>query len=113
MNILIIRDGVVVGYTSWDRGRGYAADGELRVWDLVADDEDALRSAVARQKVEARTRISQGQLAIELAKVTVVAAERELARAEDAKRRGVMPDIEVARRDDELIVARVRAKQMQ
>lgn len=74
---------------------------------------DSLRSAVARQKVDARTRISQGQLAIELAKVTVVAAERELARAEDAKRRGVMPDIEVARRDDELIVARVRAKQMQ
>lgn len=74
---------------------------------------DSLRSAVARQKVEARTRISQGQLAIELAKVTVVAAERELVRAEDAKRRGVMPDIEVARRDDELIVARVRAKQMQ
>lgn len=38
------RDGMVVGYTSWDRGRGYAADGELRVWDLAADDEDALRS---------------------------------------------------------------------
>lgn len=74
---------------------------------------DSLRSAVARQRVEARTRLSQGALAIELAKVTAVAAERELARAEDAKRRGVMPDIEVARRDDELIVARVRAKQMQ
>lgn len=74
---------------------------------------DRLRSAVARQRVEARTRLSQGALAIELAKVTATAAERELARAEDAKRRGVMPDIEVARRDDELIVARVRAKQMQ
>lgn len=74
---------------------------------------DRLRSAVARQRVEARTRLSQGALAIELAKVTATAAERELARAEDAKRRGVMPDIEVARRDDALIVARVRAKQMQ
>lgn len=74
---------------------------------------DRLRSAVARQRVEARTRLSQGALAIELAKVTATAAERELARAEDAQRRGVMPDIEVARRDDELIVARVRAKQMQ
>jgi len=74
---------------------------------------DSLRSAVARQRVEARTRISQGQLAIELAKVTEGASERELARAEDAKRRGVMPDIEVARRADELTVARVRAKQMQ
>jgi len=74
---------------------------------------DSLRSAVARQKVDARTRISQGQLAIELAKVTEGASERELARAEDAKRRGVMPDIEVARRADELTVARVRAKQMQ
>jgi len=31
---------------------------------------DSLRSAVARQKVDARTRISQGRLAIELAKVT-------------------------------------------
>ncbi len=38
------RDGEVVGYTSWDRGRGYGAEGELRVWDLVADDADALRS---------------------------------------------------------------------
>ena len=74
---------------------------------------DSLRSAVARQKVDARTRQSQGRLAIELAKVTEGASERELARAEDAKRRGVMPDIEVARRADELTVARVRAKQMQ
>ena len=38
------RDGEVVGYTSWDRGRGYGASGELRVWDVVADDPDALRS---------------------------------------------------------------------
>ena len=38
------RDGEVVGYVSWDRGRGYGAEGELRVWDLVADDADALRS---------------------------------------------------------------------
>jgi predicted acetyltransferase len=38
------RDGEVVGYASWDRGRGYGAEGELRVWDLVADDADALRS---------------------------------------------------------------------
>lgn len=74
---------------------------------------DSLRSAVARQKVDARTRQSQGRLAIELAKVTEGAAERELARAEDAKRRGVMPAIEVARRADELTVARVRARQMQ
>jgi HlyD family secretion protein len=74
---------------------------------------DGLRSAVARQKVDARTRLSQGQLAIELAKVTEEASARELLRAEDALKRGVMPDIEVARRADELTVARVRARQMQ
>lgn len=74
---------------------------------------DSLRSAVARQRVDARTRISQGALAIELAKVTEGASQRELARAEDARRRGVMPDIEVARRADELTVAKVRARQMQ
>lgn len=74
---------------------------------------DGLRSAVARQKVDARTRVSQGRLAIELAKVTEEAGARELLRAEDAKKRGVMPDIEVARRADELTVARVRSKQMQ
>lgn len=74
---------------------------------------DSLRSAVARQKVDARTRQSQGRLAIELAKVTEGAAGRELARAEDAQRRGVMPAIEVARRADELTIARVRARQMQ
>ncbi len=73
---------------------------------------DSLRSAVARQKVDARTRQSQGRLAIELATVTEGASERELARARDAKARGVMPDIEVARRADELTVARVRARQM-
>jgi len=74
---------------------------------------DSLRSAVARQKVDARTRLSQGRLAIELAKVTEEASARELTRAQDALKRGVMPDIEVARRADELTVARVRAKQMQ
>lgn len=74
---------------------------------------DGLRSAVARQKVDARTRVSQGRLAIELAKVTEEAGARELLRAQDALKRGVMPDIEVARRADELTVARVRARQMQ
>ena len=74
---------------------------------------DSLRSAVARQKVDARTRLSQGHLAIELAKVTEEASARELTRAQDALKRGVMPDIEVARRADELTVARVRARQMQ
>ena len=31
------RDGVVVGYTSWDRGRGYAADGEYPENTYVED----------------------------------------------------------------------------
>lgn len=74
---------------------------------------DGLRSAVARQRVEARTRQSQGRLAVELAQVNVRAAERELARAQEAGRRGVLPEIEVARRGDELAVAQARARHTQ
>ena len=71
-----------------------------------------LQSTVARQRVEARTRASQGRMNVDLARVTMDAAARELARAQDAAARGVIPAIEVARRDDELKVARVRAAQM-
>lgn len=38
------RDGEVVGYVSWDRGRGYGAEGKLSVGQLMADDADAYRS---------------------------------------------------------------------
>lgn len=37
-------DGVVNGFLSWDRGRGFGSEGELRVWDLVANDVASLRS---------------------------------------------------------------------
>ncbi|MDP3857169.1 MAG: efflux RND transporter periplasmic adaptor subunit [Stagnimonas sp.] len=73
---------------------------------------DGLRSAVARQRVDARTRQSQGRMAVELARVTVEAAERELERAKDAVRRGAIPAIEQARRADELKIAQVREQQM-
>lgn len=73
---------------------------------------DGLRSAVARQRVDARTRQSQGRMAVELARVTVEAAERELQRAQDAVRRGAIPAIEQARRADELKIAQVREKQL-
>lgn len=73
---------------------------------------DGLRSAVARQRVDARTRASQGRMAVELARVTVEAAERELERAKDAVRRGAIPAIEQARRADELKIAQVREKQL-
>lgn len=38
------RDGDVVGYVAWDRGRGYGPEGELAVGQLMADDADAIRS---------------------------------------------------------------------
>ncbi|MEH3034561.1 MAG: hypothetical protein PGN07_11165 [Aeromicrobium erythreum] len=38
------RDGTVVGYASWDRGRGYGEGAELVVHDVEADDADALAS---------------------------------------------------------------------
>lgn len=41
------RDGHVVGYARWDRGRGYGDGAELRVWELLADDADALRSLMS------------------------------------------------------------------
>ncbi|MDR6119934.1 putative acetyltransferase [Aeromicrobium sp. SORGH_AS981] len=41
------REGEVVGYVSWDRGRGYGAEGELVVGQLMADDADALRSLLS------------------------------------------------------------------
>lgn len=73
---------------------------------------DSLRSAVARQRVEARTRQSQGRMAVELARVTTEAAGRELERAKDAVRRGAIPAIEQARRGDELRIAEVREQQL-
>lgn len=36
--------GAVVGYASWDRGRGYAGDGRLQVWDLIGLTPDACRA---------------------------------------------------------------------
>lgn len=40
-------DGSVSGYASWDRGRGYGADGRLVVHQLVADDADSYRSLLS------------------------------------------------------------------
>lgn len=38
---LAIRDGQVVGYASYDRGRGYLADARLETWDVIGVDGDA------------------------------------------------------------------------
>lgn len=49
------RDGVVVGYVAWDRGRGYGEGAELAVHDLEADDVDALRSLLTMLSTFAST----------------------------------------------------------
>lgn len=35
------------GYAAWDRGAGYDEKAELTVWDLIADDRDALAALLA------------------------------------------------------------------
>lgn len=66
------------------------------------------RADYAREEVEVRTTQLQNQQTVDLAKVTVEAAERELKRAQDAHQLGVLPVMEVDRRADELVTAKVK-----
>lgn len=70
-----------------------------------------LQGAVAgleRSRLDIRSRRLQNQQTVDLAKVTMEAAEREVKRARDAHLQGVYPVMEVDRRADELVTAKVR-----
>jgi predicted acetyltransferase len=41
------RDGVIIGYVSWDRGSGFGAEGCLKVHDLIAVDLDGYRALLS------------------------------------------------------------------
>src|SRR5262245_15880368 len=68
---------------------------------------------LARQRIEARSRALANRQTVDLAQVTVVAAERELQRAQDAHAAGAISKAEVDRRADELATAQVRFKHSQ
>lgn len=68
---------------------------------------------LARQRIEARSRASANRQAVDLAQVTVTAAERELQRARDAHAAGAISRAEVDRRADEVATARVRYQHSQ
>lgn len=68
----------------------------------------ALRAAYGRERVDVETARLQNRQTVELAKVGVEGAERELRRAQEAHQLGVLPVMEVDRRADELRVAQVR-----
>jgi HlyD family secretion protein len=61
-----------------------------------------------RQRVEARSRALANRQAVDLAQVTVSAAERELKRVQHAHAQGAISQLEVDRRADELATAQVR-----
>jgi predicted acetyltransferase len=42
-----VEDGVITGYVSYDRGRGYHAEEPLKVWELVSGSPTAARSLLA------------------------------------------------------------------
>lgn len=67
-----------------------------------------LRAALAQQGIDVETTRLQNRQTVELAKVGVEGAERELKRAQDAHQLGVLPVMEVDRRADELRVAQVK-----
>lgn len=67
-----------------------------------------LRASSAREGLEVRTKRLQNRQTVDLAKVTVDAAVRELKRAQEAHSQGVMPVMEVDRRADDLLTAQVR-----
>lgn len=67
-----------------------------------------LRATLARERVEVQTSRLQNRQTVDLARVTVEGAERELKRAQDAHQLGVLPVMEVDRRFDELRTAQVR-----
>jgi predicted acetyltransferase len=41
------RDGVIIGYASWDRGSGFGAEGYLKVHDLLAVDLEGYRALLS------------------------------------------------------------------
>lgn len=41
------RDGVIIGYTSWNRGSSFGPDGALQVFDLIATEQDGYRALLA------------------------------------------------------------------
>jgi predicted acetyltransferase len=41
------RDGLIIGYTSWNRGSSFGPDGVLQVFDLIATDRDGYRALLA------------------------------------------------------------------
>jgi HlyD family secretion protein len=63
---------------------------------------------LARARIDARSRALANRQAVDLAQVTVVAAERELKRVEEAHAKGGIARHEVDRRADELATAKVR-----
>lgn len=73
-----------------------------------ASNLQSLRAALAQQGIDVDTTRLQNRQTLELAKVSVEGAERELKRAQDAHQLGVLPVMEVDRRADELRVAQVR-----
>jgi len=78
--------------------------------DLARSEADlqGLEATRSREQLEVETQRLQNQQAVDLAKVNVDAAERELKRSQDARDQGLLPVMEVDRRGDELISARVR-----
>lgn len=67
-----------------------------------------LFTALAQQRIEMKARRLQLQQAVDLARVSVSAAERELKRSRDAHAQGLLPDMDVDRRGDELSAAQVQ-----
>jgi predicted acetyltransferase len=41
------RDGVIIGYVSWNRGSSFGPDGTLKVFDLIASERDGYRALLA------------------------------------------------------------------
>jgi HlyD family secretion protein len=68
---------------------------------------------LARQRIEARSRALANRQTVDIAQVTVAAAERELQRAKDAHDAGAISRAEVDRRADEVATAQVRFKHAQ
>jgi HlyD family secretion protein len=71
------------------------------------------QAAFARQRIDARSRALANRQAVDLAQVTVSAAERELKRVQEAHAQGAISQLEVDRRADELTTAQVRFRHAQ
>lgn len=67
-----------------------------------------LEVAASRARIDTQSLAARNQQAVDLAKVTMEAAERELKRSQEAHSQGLLPQVEADRRADELATARVR-----